>query len=290
LTCRHYQKNDALLPFHQQSRNTFWLVMPQMLLFPDPRPLVERLGADFFRQAPECAGVYLMRDSLDNVLYVGKARNLKKRLASYRVANPDRLRRRHLRLLHSVARIELRECTDEVAALATESELLQRLRPRFNRAGTWPAPKRLLIWRISDEGIAFSIRTQDSDQIEQDKGDWHSSGPLGSSVFGLQAALVRLCWCAIHPERGLRSIPQGWFHYRQAEPIFIRSLKQQPRVLPKASLCLSELFTGYSHAFSAWIHERTTRLTHPFEVAVRKEDLELLEEFAAKQQKRSALL
>src|SRR6185369_6098964 len=91
-------------------------VMPQMLLFPDPRPLVERLGANFSRQAPESAGVYLMRDHLDNVLYVGKARNLKKRLASYRVANPDRLRRRHLRLLHSVARIELRECPSEVSA------------------------------------------------------------------------------------------------------------------------------------------------------------------------------
>ena len=47
--------------------------MTQMLLFPDPRPLVERLGAEFFRQAPERPGVYLMRDAADTVLYVGKA-------------------------------------------------------------------------------------------------------------------------------------------------------------------------------------------------------------------------
>jgi len=34
--------------------------MKQLLLFPDPRPLVELFGSDFFRQAPECAGVYLI--------------------------------------------------------------------------------------------------------------------------------------------------------------------------------------------------------------------------------------
>ena len=37
----------------------------QQLLFPDPRPLVERLGRDFFRRLPECPGVYLMRDESD---------------------------------------------------------------------------------------------------------------------------------------------------------------------------------------------------------------------------------
>ena len=80
-------------------------MMGQTLLFPDPRPLVERLGHDFFRQLTERPGVYQMRDAQENILYVGKAKNLKKRLNSYRVVNPDRLGRRHLRLLHAVVRI-----------------------------------------------------------------------------------------------------------------------------------------------------------------------------------------
>src|SRR5215472_1310343 len=112
--------------------------MAQLLLFPDPRPLVERLGPDFFRRAPDRPGVYLMRDAANTVLYVGKAKSLRKRLASYRVANPDRLPRRHLRLLRAVEHIEFEECVDEPSALARESELLLSLRPRFNRAGTWP--------------------------------------------------------------------------------------------------------------------------------------------------------
>src|SRR2546422_599219 len=131
--------------------------MTQMLLFPDPRPLVERLGREFFRQAPERPGVYLMRDAANTVLYVGKARNLRKRLASYRVANPDRLPRRHLRLLRAVARIELEECADESRALGRESELLRSLRPRFNRAGTWPGSPRFLAWRVTPEGLDLAV-------------------------------------------------------------------------------------------------------------------------------------
>ena len=61
--------------------------MAQTLLFPDPKPLVERLGRDFFLTAPSCPGVYLMRDAQGAAVYIGKARNLRQRLAAYRVAD-----------------------------------------------------------------------------------------------------------------------------------------------------------------------------------------------------------
>lgn len=54
----------------------------RQLHFPDPQPLVERFGRDFFRASPECPGVYLMRDAADGALYVGEAKNRHKRLAS----------------------------------------------------------------------------------------------------------------------------------------------------------------------------------------------------------------
>ncbi len=113
--------------------------MTQLWLFPPPRPLVERLGEAFFRGLPTGAAVYLMCGPREGVLYVGKARNLRRRLAAYRVANPDRLPRRIIRLLHQVTRIEFDQCPDERSARHREELLIAVLSPRFNRAGkVWP--------------------------------------------------------------------------------------------------------------------------------------------------------
>lgn len=107
----------------------------QLWLFPPPRPLVERFGADFFRALPAAPGVYLLCGETEGVLYVGKARNLRQRLSSYRVANPERLPRRIMRLLFKVRRIEFDVCVSEAAAVEREAALICVLQPRFNHAG-----------------------------------------------------------------------------------------------------------------------------------------------------------
>ena len=174
----------------------------QLLLFPDPRPLVERLGAAFFREAPEKPGVYLMRDAAGAVLYVGKAVNLRRRLGSYRVANPDRMPTRHLRLLRAVERIEFEECEDEEAVLAVEARLLRSLRPRFNRAGTWGGLPHFVVWRATGRLLEFAA----ADAIEP---GWR---PLGScfGAWHVRNALARLVWLAVDPERSFAQLPHGW--------------------------------------------------------------------------------
>jgi predicted GIY-YIG superfamily endonuclease len=115
----------------------------QLWLFDPPRPLVERLGEDFFRTLPTRPGVYLMCGAEEGVLYVGKARNLRKRLSSYRVANPERFARRTIRLLQRVRRIEWDECATEEAARCREELLICVLAPKFNAAGkVWPIARR----------------------------------------------------------------------------------------------------------------------------------------------------
>jgi len=117
----------------------------QLLLFPPPQPLVERFGAAFFRSLPETPGVYYMCGDEAGVLYVGKAKNLRKRLSSYRSAHPERLSRRIFRMLFRVTRIYWDECADESAALERERRLLLALQPSFNAAGRYPPRKRVLI-------------------------------------------------------------------------------------------------------------------------------------------------
>jgi len=107
----------------------------QLWLFDPPKPLVERFGEEFFRQLPTGPGVYLMCGQSEGVLYVGKARNLRKRLGSYRVANPERMPRRIVRLLHQVRRIEWDECPSEHAACEREELLICVLAPKFNAVG-----------------------------------------------------------------------------------------------------------------------------------------------------------
>ncbi len=257
--------------------------MPQLLLFPDPRPLVERLGAEFFRQVPPLSGVYLMRDAQDTVLYVGKARNLRKRLASYRVANPDRLPRRHLRLLRAVRRIELQTCADEPGALAREAELLLSLRPRFNRAGTWPAQPRFLLWRLTQAGLDLAV-------APARESGWNSSDALGGGALALRAILLRLLWCALQRESGLLGMPEGWFAGRHPGLTCIPRLQATSTDFENSAALLTQLFAGEPQPFADWVQARTTGQTSIFEASVRAADLEALLEFCQRRERRAVNL
>lgn len=238
----------------------------QILLFLDPRPLVERLGEEFFRQLPAHPGVYLMRDAVEVVLYVGKAKSLRQRLSHYRVANPDRMGRRHLRLLRQVVRIELQECADEMAALAREAELLRALKPKFNRAGVWPATPRFLVWRWAGESLELAI-------TETPAIDWQGFGPFGSGVVYLRAALVRLLWYALNPVPGSTGMPQGLLHGRLGS-IATLAVNQSG-----VDLVLMKLFEGDTEGFVAWIGERTNSLAHSYDLETRDADLETVTHF-----------
>ena len=238
----------------------------QTLLFPDPRPLVERLGPEFFRELTERPGVYLMQDATGLVLYVGKAKNLRQRLGHYRVANPDRMGRRHLRLLRQVARIELQECADEIAALAREAELLRALKPKFNRAGLWPAKPRFLVWRWAGQTLELAIS-------ETPANGWLAFGPFGSGAVFLRAALARLLWYAQNPASGLTAMPNGWAHGRLG-PIAAIAANQSG-----VDLVLMKLFEGDTDGFVAWIGEQTKSLVKAYDLEMRDADLETVTNF-----------
>jgi hypothetical protein len=112
--------------------------------------LEERFGAAFFRNVPAAPGVYLFCGAGPGVLYVGSAANLRRRLAAYRAADPERLPRRIARLLQAVRRIEWDVCPSVTAARFREELLICVLSPKFNRAGrVWPRE-----WSPSGRGDA----------------------------------------------------------------------------------------------------------------------------------------
>ncbi len=79
---------------------------------------------------PGNPGVYRMLDGKGEALYVGKARNLKKRVVSYTQINrlPERLRR----MVAETAAMEIVTTHTEAEALLLEANLINRLKPRYN--------------------------------------------------------------------------------------------------------------------------------------------------------------
>jgi len=246
--------------------------MGQLLLIPDPRPLDARLGRKFFRKAPKRSGVYLMRDAADNVLYVGKAKNLRQRLGNYRIANPDRMPRRHLRMLRQVARIELQFCPGESAALRHEAKLLRALKPQFNRAGVWPGKTRFIVWRLKGEHLELAV-------TDVPDPDWQRFGPLGASARHLHRTLSRLLWLALNPTRAYADLPAGWARSDFAQQVAIHCRQSVPEV----AAALTTFFWQSPDEFILWLGRRFCERTHPFERTVIESELEVLKEFSARQ-------
>ncbi len=87
-------------------------------------------GKVFSARLPTRPGVYLMRDREGGALYIGKALNLRKRVASYFDARPKN--ERIMRMIARIAAIEVSLTRTEGEALLLENEWIKSLKPRYN--------------------------------------------------------------------------------------------------------------------------------------------------------------
>jgi excinuclease ABC subunit C len=94
----------------------------------NPQPVFDHKG--FLATVNGKPGVYRMIDKQDKVIYVGKAKNLKKRLASY--FRKTGLSTRIISLVNNINQIEVINTRTESEALLLENDLIKNLNPRYN--------------------------------------------------------------------------------------------------------------------------------------------------------------
>lgn len=86
---------------------------------------------DKLKELPDLPGVYIMRNSSDEIIYVGKAINLKKRVSQYFDNNQNK-GRKVLAMVSHINNFEYIIVENEVEALVLESNLIKKNRPKYN--------------------------------------------------------------------------------------------------------------------------------------------------------------
>lgn len=133
-----------------------------------------KFGRDFLSESTTGPAVYLFRDGAGEVLYVGKAKNARRRLAQYRNATRRKAHRKMRAIVREAESLEIRAQSSEAEALLVENELIRSLRPPFNVEGAfdflYPA-----IGVGRDEGRLVLCFTSDPDAFESLDLSWHGT-------------------------------------------------------------------------------------------------------------------
>ncbi len=152
------------------------------------------------KRLPNSPGVYRMTNAAGDVLYVGKARSLKKRVTNY--AQGKGHTNRIGRMVRETAHMEFVVTRTEIEALLLEANLIKRLRPRFN------------VLMRDDKSFPYILLTRDHPSpgifkhrgARSKKGDYFgpfaSAGAVGRTINSLQRAfLLRTCTDSVFESR-----------------------------------------------------------------------------------------
>ena len=123
------------------------------------RSFDRKFGAEFLESLPASPGVYLVYNQEDDLIYVGKAINLKRRLSQYRNTMQQKKHRRMRGIVKEAARIEIRGAETHLDACLTETMLIQKHRPRWNIVGAYSFLYPLIGIRSANGNIEFCMTT-----------------------------------------------------------------------------------------------------------------------------------
>ena len=119
----------------------------------------KKFGKDFLSTIPTTPGVYFFYCAEGKLLYVGKAKSLRKRLAQYRDAKKTRRHKKMRYLIENASRLEWEICESDLEASLKEARLIQKLRPPKNIAGAYSFLYPLVGIRSDEKCLYFCLTT-----------------------------------------------------------------------------------------------------------------------------------
>jgi excinuclease ABC subunit C len=154
------------------------------------RAFDKKFGPEFVAQLPTTAGVYRVFAQDGSLIYIGKAKNLRRRLGQYRNA---KRRKKHLKMRNIIAdaaRIEIEHCASDLEACLLEAKLIQELRPRWNTAGAFYFLYPMIGIRWEQDQMFFCYTTQPEHFADFElHGAFRSRGISGRAFWALMDLL-----------------------------------------------------------------------------------------------------
>ena len=101
-------------------------------------------------EAPPVPGVYSFFNSDEKIIYVGQSKNLRRRLGQYKNAKRVKRHSKMRKILSEASRLEYEVCASPLEAEILETQLIQRLRPKWNVMGAFYFLYPMIGMRISN--------------------------------------------------------------------------------------------------------------------------------------------
>jgi hypothetical protein len=172
-----------------------------------------KFGPEFLAALPPGPAVYRVYCGAGELIYVGKAKNLRRRISQYRNAKRRKKHHKMRAIVQEACRIEYDSFTTEREACLVEARLIQERRPRWNVAGAFYFLYPLVGLKFEDGlfHLCYTSRPElFKDQGFEFHGAYRSRGLTGDAFF----ALVRLLGFVGHPIRARRgSAPRGTYSF-----------------------------------------------------------------------------
>ena len=163
---------------------------------------MEEIIKDKLKQAPKDPGVYQFLNSEKKIIYIGKAKNIRKRIRSY-FQQSNKMSPKTVTMLKHINDLEWIVVRSEVEALMTEANLIKKYKPRYNidlrddksypfiRVTNEPYPQIFLTRKVVRDGSKYFGPFTDVRRLRVILKALYKVFPIRSCSFYLDAKIIK---------------------------------------------------------------------------------------------------